>query len=107
MAEERRNHQEELEKTRQINLMHNAATLIQSHVRRRISTMNCANRRIEICMHERILMFIERFTVDGDFFLLIKSLNDDYIKFERTIRSTIEREEKLARVSSFAMLASF
>ena len=105
MAEERKRHLEELEKTRQTNLMHDAATLIQSHVRRRISMMNCANRRIEMGMHERLLMYIERFTVDGDFFLFIKSLNDDYTRFERTITSTIEREEKLARVRSFAMLA--
>ena len=42
-------------------------------------------------------MYIERFVVDGCMFSFIKSINDDYIRYERTITSTIEREEKLAQ----------
>ena len=90
---------EEQEKARQANQENDAATLIQSHARRRISAARCANRLVELGLHERLLIYIERFTVDGNFFDLVSSINKDYMHFERTITSTIEREEKLAKVS--------
>jgi hypothetical protein len=107
MAEEKMRLLEETEMTRHANQENDAATLIQSHVRRRISVMKCANGRVEMGLHERILMYIERFTVDGDFFSFIKSLNDDYIRLERTITSIIEREEKMAKVSSICTFSLF
>ena len=68
------------------------------HVKGKLSTMRAANKRVEIGLHQRLLLYIERFSVDGDFFSLMKHINDDYIRFERTITSTIEREEKMAKV---------
>jgi hypothetical protein len=36
-------------------------------------------------------MYTERFAVDGCMFSFIKSINDDYIRYEQIIKSTIER----------------
>lgn len=55
MADERQRFLEEQEKARQTNQEQEAATLIQSHVRRRIAKMHCANRLVEIGLHERLL----------------------------------------------------
>jgi hypothetical protein len=99
MAAEREKLVEEQERVKQANQEHEAAKLIQSHVRRRIAKMHCANRLVELGLHERLLLYIERFWVDGNFFDFMRSINDDYIRFERTITTTIEREEKLAQVS--------
>lgn len=105
MAEERLRHLEEMKKAKQADEEHDAAVLIQSHARRRISIKHCVNKRVEMGLHERLLMYIERFSVDGDFFVLMKSLNDDYLRFERTITSTIEREEKMAKVCVMSLLS--
>ena len=40
--------------------------------------------------------FLERYAVDGDFFSFVKSINDDYNRFARTIQATILREQNLA-----------
>ena len=98
MADERVLRLRDQEKKQQANQKHEAATKIQAHVRRQIGTMRAANKRVEIGLHQRLLLYIERFSVDGDFFSLMKHINDDYIRFERTITSTIEREEKMAKV---------
>lgn len=98
MTEERLLRLRELEKEQQANQAHEAATKIQAHVRRRISKLIRRNRLVEIGLHARLLLYIERFSVDGDFFSLMKSINDDFIRYERTITSTIEREEKMAKV---------
>lgn len=91
MADERQRFLEEQEKARQTNQEQEAATLIQSHVRQRIAKMHCANRLVEIGQQ----------SLDGNLFDFFKSINDDYIRFERTITTTIEREEKLAQVSAW------
>ena len=98
MADERVLRLRDLEKKQQANQKHEAATKIQAHFRRQIGTMRAANKRVEIGLHQRLILYIERFSVDGDFFSLMKHINDDYIRFERTITSTIEREEKMAKV---------
>jgi len=41
-------------------------------------------------------MYLERYVVDGCLFSFVKSINDDYQRYERTIRHTIEREETMA-----------
>jgi len=41
-------------------------------------------------------MYLERYVVDGCLFSFVKSINDDYLRYERTIKHTIEREEKMA-----------
>ena len=42
-------------------------------------------------------MYLERYSTDGDMWSFVKSINDDYIRYERTIKTTIEREEKMAK----------
>ena len=42
-------------------------------------------------------MYLERYVVDGCLFSFVKSINDDYLRYERTIITTIEREEKMAK----------
>ena len=42
-------------------------------------------------------MYLERYVVDGCLFSFVKSINDDYLRYDRTIITTIEREEKMAK----------
>ena len=41
-------------------------------------------------------MYLERYVVDGCLFSFVKSINDDYQRYERIIKHTIEREETMA-----------
>ncbi|KAL9189729.1 hypothetical protein ACHAXT_009404 [Thalassiosira profunda] len=97
LAEEKRRRLEEQEKERQESLKEDSAIVIQKHCRRILDTAKCANRRIELGLHSRLLMYMERYAVDGCLFSFVKSINDDYLRYERTIRHTIEREEKMAK----------
>ena len=97
MREERRLLLETKEKARVEMLQHHSATIIQKHCRRVLAIAKCEIKQIELGLHLRLLMYIERFAVDGCIFSFLKSINDDYIRYERTITSTIEREEKLAQ----------
>jgi hypothetical protein len=97
LREERRLLLETKEKARVEILQHHSATIIQKHCRRMLAIAKCEQKQIELGLHLRLLMYIERFVVDGCMFSFIKSINDDYIRYERTITSTIEREEKLAQ----------
>eukprot|EP00804_Cyclotella_cryptica_P003080 CCRYP_006079-RA/>CCRYP_006079-RA protein AED:0.07 eAED:-0.01 QI:0/0/0/1/0.5/0.33/3/0/431 len=65
MAEDKFRILQEMEKVRVADLENEKATIIQSYFRRCISMKKCANRRIEMDLHERLLMYVERFTVDG------------------------------------------
>ena len=51
-------------------------------------------------------MYTERFAVDGCMFSFLKSINDDYIRYERIIKSTIERYD-LCLVFSLSLLYVF
>ena len=73
------------------------ATIIQKYYRRRLSKVKCANRKIELNLHERLLMYLERYLVDGCVWTLVKSINNDYSRYERTIKNIIDREERMAR----------
>lgn len=97
LREERRLLLETKEKARVEVLQHHSATIIQKHYRRVLAIAKCEHKQIELGLHFRLLMYIERFVVDGCIFSFIKSINDDYIRYERIITSTIEREEKLAQ----------
>ena len=97
LREERRLLLDTKEKARVEMLQHHSATIIQKHCRRVLAIAKCENKQIELGLHLRLLMYIERFAVDGCIFSFLKSINDDYIRYERTITSTIEREEKLAQ----------
>lgn len=97
LAELRRLYLEEQEKDRVATTRSNAATLIQSVYRRRLDQVKCKNRRIEMSLHGRLLMYLERFAIDGCMWTFVKSINDDYLRFERTITNVIDREEKMAK----------
>lgn len=97
LAELRRLYLEEQEKDRVATTKRNAATLIQSVYRRHLGQVKCKNRRIEISLHGRLLMYLERFAIDGCMWTFVKSINDDYLRFERTIKNVIDREEKMAK----------
>ncbi|KAL7490966.1 hypothetical protein ACHAWT_000819 [Skeletonema menzelii] len=97
LAELRRIYLEEQEKDRVATTERNAATLIQSVYRRHLDEIKCKNRRIEMGLHGRLLMYLERFTIDGCMWTFVKSINDDYLRFERTIKGVIHREEKMAK----------
>lgn len=97
LAEEKKKRLQEEEEARVAFLESDAATIIQKHYRRCLSIGVCTNRRIELGLHERLLMYLERYRVDGSFFSFVKSINDDYIRYERTITNTIDREERLAK----------
>ena len=97
LREERRLLLETKEKARVEVLQHHSAIIIQKYCRRVLAIAKCEHKQIELGLHLRLLMYIERFVVDGCLFSFIKSINDDYIRYERTITSTIEREEKLAQ----------
>ena len=73
-----------------------AAIIIQKHARRLLSIEIVKNRKIELGLHQRLLMYLERYVVDGCLFSFVKSINDDYLRYERTIKTTIEREETMA-----------
>ncbi|KAL7539952.1 hypothetical protein ACHAXR_009742 [Thalassiosira sp. AJA248-18] len=97
LAEERRRQLEEQEKARHASQEKDSATTIQKHCRTVLAKAKCANRRIEFGLHRRLLMYLERYVVDGCMWSFVKSINDDYIRYERTISHTIEREEKMAK----------
>ena len=97
LAELRRLYLEEQEQDRVASTERNAATLIQSVYRRHLGKIKCKNRRIEISLHGRLLMYLERFAIDGCMWTFVKSINDDYLRFERTIKNVIHREEKMAK----------
>lgn len=97
LAEERRRRLEAAEKARVGEVRKHSAIVIQKHCRRILSKEKCSNRRIELGLHQRLLMYLERYTVDGCMWSFVKSINDDYKRYERTIIHTIEREEKMAK----------
>mmetsp|Transcript_10915 Transcript_10915/g.16656 ORF Transcript_10915/g.16656 Transcript_10915/m.16656 type:complete len:893 (-) Transcript_10915:686-3364(-) len=97
LAELRRFYLEEQEKDRVATTNRNAATRIQSVYRRHLDQIKCENRRIEMSLHGRLLMYLERFAIDGCMWTFVKSINDDYLRFERTIKNVIDREEKMAK----------
>ena len=96
LAEERKRQQEEEEKARVASTEKDSAIIIQKHARRLMSIEIVKNRKIELGLHQRLLMYLERYVVDGCLFSFVKSINDDYLRYERTIRTTIEREETMA-----------
>lgn len=88
----------EKQQTDRISFMErNAATLVQSVYRRHLGKIKCKNRRIEMSLHSRLLMYLERYAIDGCMWTFVKSINGDYLRFERTIKNVIEREEKMAK----------
>jgi len=97
LAEERRRQLEAAEKARAASLKKDSAVVIQKHCRRILSKAKCSNRRIELGLHQRLHMYLERYVVDGCMWSFVKSINDDYLRYERTIAHTIEREEKMAK----------
>lgn len=42
-------------------------------------------------------MYLERYVVDGCMWSFVKSINDDYLRYERTVAHIIDREEKMAK----------
>jgi len=97
LAELKRLCQQERERDRIASMERNAATLIQSIYRRHLGQIKCRNRRIEMNLHGRILIYLERYAIDGCLWTFVKSINEDYRRFERTITSVIQREEKMAK----------
>lgn len=97
LAEEKRRQLAEQEKSRVAFVEKNSVIVIQKHVRRILDKSKCANKRIEMKMNLRLLMYLERFAVDGDMWSFVKSINNDFIRYERTITHTIDREEKMAK----------
>ena len=97
LAELRMRYLEEQERDRVATTERNAATLIQSIYRRHLDKIKCANRRIEMACHSRLLMYLQRFAIDGCMWTFVKSINDDYHRLERTIKHVIHREEKMAK----------
>jgi len=97
LAELRRLFQQKQERDRIASMERNAATLIQSVYRRHLDKIKCKNRRIEMSLHGRLLIYLERYAIDGDMWKFVKSINDDYLRFERTIKNVIQREEKMAK----------
>ena len=97
LKEEKKRQMEEQEKARVASVEKDSAIIIQKHCRRILTLQEVANRRIEMGLHERLLMYIERYAVDGCMFSFVKSINDDYLRYERTITNTIDREEKMAK----------
>ena len=97
LAEEQKRQKEEEEKAREASIENDSAIIIQKHARRLLSIEIVKNRKIELCLHQRLLMYLERYVVDGCLFSFVKSINDDYLRYERTIITTIEREEKMAK----------
>lgn len=86
LEEERQRKHEEQERDRIASLKENAATLIQSVFRRHLDVQKCNNRRIEMSLHDRLLIYLERYAIDGCMWSFVKSINDDYLRFERTIQ---------------------
>ncbi len=98
LAEERQRMLEETERARVKSVEKDAATVIQRNCRVCLAKKTCKNRRIELsCLHSRLLMYVERFMVDHCLWSLMRSINTDYIRYERTIINIVEREEKLAK----------
>ncbi len=97
LEEERQRKHEEQERDRIVCLKENAAILIQSVFRRRLCVQKCINRRIEMSLCDRLLIYLERYAIDGCMWSFVKSINDDYLRFERTIKNVITREEKMAK----------
>ncbi|KAL7453460.1 hypothetical protein ACHAWC_005139, partial [Mediolabrus comicus] len=97
LEDERQRKHEEQEKDRIASLKENAATLIQSVFRRHLDVQKCINRKLEMSLHDRLLIYLERFAIDGCMWSFVKSINDDYLRFERTIKNVITREEKMAK----------
>jgi len=96
LAEEKKRQLEEEEKALVASIEKDSAIIIQKHARRLLSIEIVKNRKIELGLHQRLLMYLERYVVDGCLFSFVKSINDDYLRYERTIKHTIEREEKMA-----------
>jgi len=96
LAEEKKRQQEEEEKALVASIEKDSAIIIQKHARRLLTIEIVKNRKIEMGLHQRLLMYLERYVVDGCLFSFVKSINDDYLRYERTIRTTIEREETMA-----------
>ncbi len=110
---------EEQEKALVEFVQNDSVIIIQKHCRRVLALNIFAARRIELGLHLRVsvhlcsylynsihasifvlillyslcqlLMFLERFAVDGCMFSFLKSINDDYARYETTLTSTIER----------------
>lgn len=98
LADERQKLLEEKERVRVKSLEKDAATIIQRNCRVCLAKRKCKNRRIELgYLHSRLLMYVERFMVDHCLWSLMRSINKDYIRYERTIINIVEREEKLAK----------
>lgn len=97
LSEERKRRIEEIENARLASVERDSAVVIQKHFRRCLSKSKCANRKVELSLHGRLLMYLERFRLDGCLWSFMKSINDDYVRYERTIQNTIEREEKYAK----------
>lgn len=87
----------EQETVRLTTLEFDSAVVIQKHYRRCQANSHVANRKIEMGLHSRLLIYLERYVVDGCMFSFVKSINDDYLRYDRTITNTIEREEKMAK----------
>jgi len=96
LAEEKKRQKEEEEKALVASIEKDSAIIIQKHARRLLTIEIVKNRKIELGLHQRLLMYLERYVVDGCLFSFVKSINDDYQRYERTIRHTIEREETMA-----------
>lgn len=69
---------------------------IQRIARGYIAKKIIVNRRIELKLHDRISRLADRYIAKGDLWQFLKSVDEDYRRFETTIDDILEREDTMA-----------
>ena len=69
---------------------------IQRYARGYLAKKVIVQRRIELKLHDRLLRLADKYMTKGDLWAFLKSVDDDYRRYESTIDDILEREDTMA-----------
>lgn len=96
LAEQRRKEREAMEREKLRILRNKASLAIQRIARGYIAKRRVVERRIELQLSDRLMKITDDFLSNGDMWMFLKRIDQDYRSYQKTIEHIVVREDKMA-----------